>query len=66
MIEPENLTGACGGCLHCIGEDISERLDIVLAQFRVIVTRWPQYACRSCTDEVTQAGPCTVNNAWPS
>jgi hypothetical protein len=36
LIEPDSLTCACGGCLHCIGEDISERLDIVPAQFRVI------------------------------
>ena len=55
IIEPESLTCACGGCLHCIGEDVSERLDIVPAQFRVIVTRRPQYACRSCTDGVVQA-----------
>ncbi|MDZ4395595.1 MAG: hypothetical protein U1B82_21840, partial [Cypionkella sp.] len=28
VIELDSLTCACGGCLHCIGEDISERLDI--------------------------------------
>ena len=55
VIEPESMTCACGGCLHCIGEDVSERLDIVPAQFRVIVTRRPKYACRSCTDGVVQA-----------
>lgn len=55
MIEPENLTCACGGCLHCIGEDVSERLDIIPAQFRVLVARRPKYACRSCTDGVAQA-----------
>jgi transposase len=55
VIEPDSLTCSCGGCLHCIGEDVSERLDIVPAQFRVIVTRRPKYACRSCTDGVAQA-----------
>jgi len=55
VIEPASLTCSCGGCLHCIGEDVSERLDIVPAQFRVIVTRRPKYACRSCTDGVVQA-----------
>ena len=55
VIEPESLTSACGGCLHCIGEDVSERLDVIPAQFRVIVTRRPKYACRSCTDGVVQA-----------
>lgn len=55
VVEPERLVCACGGCLHCIGEDVSERLDVVPAQFRVIVTRRPKYACRSCTDGVVQA-----------
>ena len=55
VIEPESLVCACGGCLHCIGEDVSERLDVVPAQFRVLVTRRPKYACRACTDGVVQA-----------
>ncbi|MBY3476179.1 IS66 family transposase [Rhizobium laguerreae] len=55
VIEPESLVCACGGCLHCIGEDVSERLDVVPAQFRVIVTRRPKYACRTCSDGVVQA-----------
>jgi transposase len=45
----------CSGALHRIGEDVSERLDIVPAQFRVIVIRRPKYACRSCEDVVVQA-----------
>lgn len=53
--EPDSLICTCGGCLHCVGEDVSERLDIVLAQFRVIVTRRPKHACRFCTDGITQA-----------
>jgi transposase len=55
IIEPESLSCGCGGGLHCIGEDVSERLDMIPAQFRVIVTRRPKYACRSCTDGVVQA-----------
>ncbi|XUR35666.1 Transposase IS66 [Rhizobium leguminosarum bv. trifolii] len=55
VIEPESLVCACGGCLHRIGEDVAERLDVIPAQFRVIVTRRPKYACRSCTDGVVQA-----------
>jgi transposase len=55
VIEPESLICACGGCLHRIGEDVSERLDVVPAQFRVIVTHRPKYACRACTDGVVQA-----------
>jgi transposase len=45
----------CHGQLHRIGEDISERLDIVPARFRVLVTRRPKYACRSCEEVVAQA-----------
>ena len=56
VVEPENLVcGCCGGALHPIGEDVSERLDVIPAQFRVIVTRRPKYACRGCTDGVAQA-----------
>jgi transposase len=45
----------CSGALHLIGEDVSERLDIVPAQFRVLVVRRPKYACRTCEDLVVQA-----------
>ena len=37
---------SCGNALHRIGEDTGERLDIVPAQFRVLVVRRPKYACR--------------------
>jgi transposase len=56
VIEPASLICPCGcGVMHKIGEDRSERLDIVPAQLRVIVTVRPKYACRTCTDGVTQA-----------
>jgi transposase len=45
----------CGGALHRIGEDVSERLDVVPAQFRVLAARRPKYACRSCEEGVVQA-----------
>jgi transposase len=45
----------CKGALHRIGEDRSERLDIVPAQFRVLVVRRPKYACRACEEVVVQA-----------
>lgn len=38
-----------------IGEDVSERLDVIPAQFRVLVTRRPRYACRRCSQAVVQA-----------
>ena len=55
VIEPKNLECACGGTLHKIGEDRSERLDIIPAQHRVMVTIRPRYACRCCSDGVRQA-----------
>ncbi|MPQ96228.1 IS66 family transposase [Thioclava sp. JE_KL1] len=56
VIEPESLQCPCGcGEMHKIGEDRTERLDIVPAQLRVIVTVRPKYACRACTDGVTHA-----------
>src|SRR6202040_2708355 len=45
----------CRNALHCIGEDCSERLDIIPVQFRVLVVRRPKYACRACEDVVVQA-----------
>jgi transposase len=56
VIEPESLDcPCCGGGLHRVGEDVSERLDVIPAQFRVLVTRRPRYACRGCTEGVVQA-----------
>lgn len=54
VIAPD-VTCGCGAERHIIGEDVSERLDIVPAQFRVLVTRRPKYACRSCEAGIVQA-----------
>jgi transposase len=54
VIEPEDMPG-CGGLEKVrIGEDVSERLDVTPARFRVIVTRRPKYAYRG-RDGVIQA-----------
>lgn len=45
----------CGGALHRIGEDRAERLDIIPAQFRVLVVCRPRYGCRACEEVVVQA-----------
>lgn len=55
MIEPEFTVCGCGGAMHAIGEDVSERLDVIPAQFRVLVTRRPKYGCRSCETGIVQA-----------
>jgi transposase len=55
-IAPEDTNcPCCRTPLHVIGEETSRRLDVVPAQFRVIVTHRPKYACRACTDGVVQA-----------
>jgi transposase len=55
-LAPEStLCRCCGGKMHVIGEDTAERLDVIPAQYRVIVTHRPQYACRACEAAVVQA-----------
>jgi transposase len=56
VVEPEDMAcPCCGGAMHVIGEDCSERLDVIPAQYQVIVTRRPKYACRRCAGAVVQA-----------
>jgi len=38
----------CGGRLHAIGETVSEMLDWVPAELRVLRLRRPKYGCRAC------------------
>jgi transposase len=56
VIEPENKVCICGcTTLVAIGEDRSERLDVIPAQFRVLVTVRPRYACTRCDAGILQA-----------
>jgi transposase len=50
----------CRNLLHRIGKDVSERLDIVPAQLRVLVMRRPKYACRACEAVVPALAPARV------
>ena len=55
-IEPDDINcPCCRAPMHVIGEETSERLDVIPAQFRVIVTHRPKYACRACEEAVVQA-----------
>ena len=47
----------CGKPMHVIGEETSERLDVVPAQYRVIVTHRPKRACRACEKIVEAPAP---------
>jgi transposase len=56
VIEPEmTACPCCHGAMHVIGEERSERLDVIPAQFRILVTRRPKYACRACVGAIVQA-----------
>ncbi len=56
VIAPASTLCPCGcGEMARIGEDRTERLDIIPAQFQVIVTVRPKYACRTCETGVVQA-----------
>jgi transposase len=41
--------------MHVIGEESSQRLDKIPAQYQVIVTHRPKYGCRACEGAVVQA-----------
>ncbi|MGK7871140.1 UPF0149 family protein [Falsiroseomonas sp. E2-1-a20] len=51
---PDHGCPCCGIAMRRIGEDRSERLDVVPAQLRVRVTLRPRYACRRCEEGVHQ------------
>ena len=60
IVDVEQVDGiracpCCGGALHQIGEDVTERLDVVPTTLRVLVTRRPRYGCRSCESAIVQA-----------
>ena len=69
VIEPEDLTCPCGcGQMVRIGEDRAERLDVSPAQFRVLVTIRPRYACPKGRSGVLQAkpAPALIEGGLPS
>jgi transposase len=47
----------CQQPMHVIGEETSERLDLIPAQYRVIVTHRPRLACRACERIVEAPAP---------
>jgi transposase len=56
VVEPEDTAcPCCGDAMQVIGEDRSQRLDMIPVQYRVVVTRRPKYACRKCQEGVIQA-----------
>ena len=52
-----DVCSCCGGTLHVIGESVSEMLDWIPAQLRVVRTTRPKYACRGCGTVAQAAAP---------
>ena len=68
-LAPEQTTcPCCQAEMVVIGEDTSERLDVIPAQFRVLVTRRPKLACRACSGVVVQqpAPPRLIEGGLPT
>jgi len=56
VVEPrESSCPCCRGTMVMIGADISDRLDVIPAQYQVLVTKRPKLACRACEGVVVQA-----------
>jgi transposase len=56
VLLPDSTTcPCCRGELVEISADTSERLDVLPAQFRVLVAKRPKLACRACAGVVLQA-----------
>ena len=49
----DKTCGCCGGELHKMGEDKSEKLEFIPAKIKVIVHLRPKYACRHCDKSST-------------
>jgi transposase len=55
LAEDEKVCSEDGQPLHCIGEEVSEQLDIVPARVQVIRHIRYKYACRHCETGITTA-----------
>jgi transposase len=55
LMPDDTACPCCRAAMTMIGEDTSERLDVIPAQYRVIVTHRPKFACRACQGSVVQS-----------
>jgi transposase len=51
----QQLCSCCGGALHWIGDEVSEKLDYVPAQIKVIKNVRKKYGCRGCETGILTA-----------
>jgi len=54
IAKEDKVCDCCGGELHRMGEDTSEKLEFIPAQIKVIEHIRPKYSCRHCEKENTQ------------
>ena len=68
LMPDDTACPCCRAAMTMIGEDTSERLDVIPAQYRVIVTRRPKFACRACAGTVVQnpAPPRLIEGGIPT
>ncbi|WP_292295118.1 IS66 family transposase zinc-finger binding domain-containing protein, partial [Marivita sp.] len=69
VIGPDSTVCPCGcGDMVKIGEDRSQQLDVIPAQYQVVVTVRPKYACPKGRTGVIQAkAPAhLLENSWPT
>ena len=57
-LDPGTCCPDCGGDLRMVGEDVSELLDMVAAQMKVIQIARVKKSCRRCEKMVQPAAPC--------
>ena len=48
IAEADKVCACCDGELHCIGEDVSQKLAFIPAQVNVIEHVRPKYSCKAC------------------
>lgn len=64
-LEESEKVCACGATLSRIGEEVSEKLDIVPAKVRVICHIRPKYACKDCEGVESEGGAVKITEPPP-
>jgi transposase len=64
-IAEEEKVCACGAPLSRIGEEVSEKLDIIPAKVQVIRTIRPKYACKGCEGVESEGGAVRIAEPAP-
>jgi transposase len=68
LLPEDTACPCCRAVMTVIGTDTSERLDVVPAQYRVLVTHRPKLACRACEGTIVQrpAPPRLIEGGIPT